>query len=581
MKKLIVFFMCAMMILSPLSVKAEKSLEVLELPEDDGSGYPVTGVSTGYNENPDVYKCIVPENILRLGAEVFKNNENLREIELHSKIQKIGKQAFWGTEIYKTSANWDESGVLYIGDCLIEADPEIIGTSYEVRPGTRLIAAGAFENCETLMQITIPDSIEYVGEDAFANTAFSNNPENWNQGILELDDLLLKVAEDFTGTLNVRDGIKTIADEAASGCWEITEVITPESLVHIGMDAFSYCESLERISLGANVETIGRGPFYKCNLKEIVVDKENGHFELSGEGILMDEELTHVWKCPQQFSGMLTLPFNTSIINAYAFEGCELGSLEIPEGCLFVGNSAFFNSQWLEEITLPESLEYIDSYAFAGCKSLEVIEIPDNVTYLGKSAFANCTNLQIAVLGDGIEKLQDNIFDKCHNLYHVELGRFTNQISETAFLDTKYLHNVKKYDENGLLIDHNSGCLIRVAPYVEKIEIPDDVQVIADGAFDDVYELKKVELPEDIFRFNWGAFSGMPIDVNIYYDGSVEKFEEIAGTGWEMLNLVTKDLRQMRWAVAVFGVFCFVAVTMIASSNRKNEEEPEDDYDEE
>ena len=249
----------------------------------------------------------------------------------------------------------------------------------------------------------------------------------------------------------------------------------------------------------------------------------------------------------------------------------------------FYREYAFSNCNELTTVVFTEKLEYIDSYAFAGCDFLEIIEIPDNVTYLGESAFENCTNLKYAVLGDGIEELQDEIFEKCYNLDHVEFGRFVSRISATAFYDTKYLYNIDNY-EDGLLIDYYGGCLIRVAPWVKICEIPDSVQVIADGAFDDTNvhgELKKIYIPKDIFRFNWAAFGNVSDDVKLYYDGSTEEFAEIAGADGENLNLITKDLRQMGWRVAVVGVLCFAAVTLIVSSDRENGEEQEEDYNEE
>ena len=175
MKRIFAFMVCFVMLLSTSPVYALSPLDwdgVLTLPEDDGSGYPVTGVSTEqYQFDSDIEEVVVPENIVRLGSKLFVGCYNLDKITLHDNIQVIGEDCFSGTAYYDDERSWDQSGVLYIGNCLISADPERIGSEYEIRPGTYLIAVGAFRGCSTLEKVTIPDSVRFVGTDAFADTA--------------------------------------------------------------------------------------------------------------------------------------------------------------------------------------------------------------------------------------------------------------------------------------------------------------------------------------------------------------------------------------------------------------------------
>lgn len=137
--------MIMIVIMSTGTVFAASEDRILSLPEDDGTGYPVTGITDSYNNDDEVIKVIVPENILRLGEWAFLGCSNLNQIKLHNKIQLIGEQAFEGTAYYKDQDNW-EDGVLYIGDCLIKANPDEISDTYVVRNGTRLIADGALKN---------------------------------------------------------------------------------------------------------------------------------------------------------------------------------------------------------------------------------------------------------------------------------------------------------------------------------------------------------------------------------------------------------------------------------------------------
>ena len=216
MKRLSAIAICILLMVSMItvSVSAAENDSVLELPQDDRTEYPVTGISgDSYKNNDDVTKLVVPENITRLGEGAYIGCSNLEQIKLHDRIQVIGESAFERTAYYDDKDNWDE-GVLYIGDALIKADPDKITETYIIRKGTRIIADAAFKDCKNLSAVTLPDTIEYVGTDAFVGTSFFENQENWSGNTLVLDHVLLAVNDEYVGDIAVADGIVTIADEA-------------------------------------------------------------------------------------------------------------------------------------------------------------------------------------------------------------------------------------------------------------------------------------------------------------------------------------------------------------------------------
>lgn len=589
MKRIIVTILSVLLLISMLSITTLASSEdgVLTLPEDDGTGYPITGISDSYSHDEDIVKVIVPENIVRLGDEAFYQCSNLNQIKLHSKIQRIGEKAFEGTAYFKDPDNWDKDGVLYIGDCLIKADPNKIPEVYEIRNGTRLIAAGAFRNCEKLNMITIPDTIEYVGEGAFAGTDFYNNNENWVNNTLAVEHVLIAVNEECTGNFVVHEGIKSIADRAFSHS-KITEVFTPSSLEKIGQDAFWDCQNLLKVTLSKNVDALGRGPFRACNnLQEIIVHEDNESYAVV-DGVLFDKQLSAVIRCPEAKEGAISLPHSVKRINAYAFEWCtKITSVEIPEGCVFIGNAAFSTCENLSYVTLPELLEYIDNSAFAYCNSLESVNVPDNVYYLGKWAFNCCMNLKSVEIGNGIEELRYCLFESCEKLNTVTLGENIKEIDDTAFLFTKYISNVSNYN-NGLLIASDKY-LIKVDKDVTACYIPSGVTVIADGAFEYPSEegfLTEIHVPSSLVRFNYGAFYDVPNKTPVYYDGTIEDFIDITNFDWKCINLHTTDFRTTIWAVvALGGVFTVFTIGIIVIDRLKKrnmqETEEEDEYAEE
>lgn len=589
MKRIFAAILCVAMVLTMSTVTAFASREdssVLKLPEDDGTGYPVIGISGDSYKNNNATKLVVPENIIRLGEGVFIGCSNLEQIKLHDKIQVIGERAFEQTAYYDDKDNW-EDGVLYIGDALIKADPEKITEKYSVREGTRIIADGAFKDCKKLNSTTIPNTVEYVGTDAFAGTAFFESKENWSNNMLVLGHALLSVDKNYAGAIAVPEGIITIADGAFKDS-KLTKLTTPDSLKYIGYNAFWDCRNLTIVNIGKSVETLGRGPFRMCTeLSEIFVHEENENFAIV-DGVLYNNQLSAVIRCPHKLTGNIVIPRSVTKINAYAFEWCtEIESVDIPEGCVFIGNSAFSVCENLSDVILPENMEYIDDYAFSYCNSIESITVPDNVYYLGKYAFTCCMELKEVILGNKITVLKEGLFESAEKLNTVSLGDDIEEISDSAFRFTKYISNVSKY-KNGLLIASDKY-LIKVAQDVTNCTIPYGVTVIADGALENLSEagcIKEIHVPSTIKHFNWKAFYVISEKTPVYYSGTWKKFVSISDFNWDCINLHTTDFKTAIWSVVTLSgvLIIFVSGMVVYNHFKKHyeqETETEEEYDEE
>lgn len=582
--KILLIGVCFITVLSmSVTVFATSDEGMIVLPNDDGTGYPVTGITDSYSCDDEAHKVVVPENIIRIGEKTFYACSNLNQIKLHDKIQKIGKQAFEKTAYYEDEDNWSE-GVLYIGDALIKANSNVVSDTYHVKEGTRLIADGAFEGCENLISVVLPETVEYVGADAFLNTALFSNEDNWAENALIIDHVLISIDKEYNGIFSVPNGIRTIADRAFEHA-SVTNVITPDTLKYIGADSFWDCQELESVSLERLVKTLGRGPFRMCNkLKTIRVHEDNENFAVV-DGVLYNHQLSSVIKCPQMYSGKIVLPHSTKRINAYAFEWCtEIESIEIPEGCVFVGNSAFSTCENLSNVIIPQTMEYIDASAFSYCNSLEAIIIPDNVYHLGKYAFACCLNLKEVEIGDGIEELSYCLFESCEKLNKVTLGENIREIDDTAFLFTRYISNVSNY-QSGMLVS-SEKYLIKVSRDVNECYIPEGITIIADGAFEYPAEegcLSKIHVPSSIENFNWGAFYEIPQNTPVFFDGDLDRFIDITNFDWDCINLFTSDFLPSVWSIVILSVsFILLVSGMIILNSIKRKHilmvETEDDY---
>ena len=578
MKKIFALIVCYIMLLSTVPVYALRPLNwdgVLTLPEDDGSGYPVTGVSTEeYQFDSDIEEVVVPENIIRLGSKLFVGCYNLDKITLHENIQVIGEDCFSGTAYYDDERSWDQSGVLYIGNCLICADPERIGSEYEIRPGTYLIADGAFRGCSTLEKVTIPDSVRFVGTDAFADTAVYTDGTREN-GILYMDQILIDCTAETKGEIDIKDGVKTIADSAFMDAVNITAVNCPDSVLYVGQNVFNGCVSLKNADINL-AEAIGRNVFTGCdNLAVIEVSDDNAFFAVH-DGVLLDKEKITAIRCPQKKAGSIELPDTTKKIAAYSFTGCtELEQVRIPEGVIFIGYEAF-KGCGIRELVLPDSLEYVASYAFSECHGITQVEIPTDVAYLGACVFLDCNSLQSAEFGERFGELDSGTFAYCENLESVNiinsLEYDLTYIAGDAFEGTKLIENISNY-RNGMLI-LNDHYLIKVADDVSVCNIPQGVICIAGSAFG--YEdtaLRKIKIPSSVSASVWPALYFVDSSVKVHYNGTAEEFEDIYGY-IDDLNLYTNDLRNtvlMMCGLLVLTIGFIVGVKVYESVQIKKE----------
>ena len=111
------------------------------------------------------------------------------------------------------------------------------------------------------------------------------------------------------------------------------------------------------------------------------------------------------------------LPNTLIAIGGYAFEGYnELKNITIPNSVRFIGNSAFRYCDNLTSITIPNSVKQIGDGAFYGCKKLTSITIPSSVVSLGSEVFYGCDNLSSITLPKTLTDIGYNAFPRDANI---------------------------------------------------------------------------------------------------------------------------------------------------------------------
>ena len=200
-----------------------------------------------------------------------------------------------------------------LGTC---TDTEIvIPYGYSDKPVTR-INANAFYQYTDLKNITIPDSVNHIGKNAFSGTEYYNNEANWENEVLYIGKHLIEAKTTISGSCTVKEGTLCIANDAFKNCTELKSVTLPNSVKKIGDSVFSGCTGLTSVTIGDSVTRIGEYSFYACY---------------------------------------------------------ELTSITIPNGLTHISANAFYKCTELASITIPDSVVHIGDHSFADCYKLTSI----------------------------------------------------------------------------------------------------------------------------------------------------------------------------------------------------------------
>lgn len=404
-----------------LSYYGDRSIREAKLPTRYGM-YSVTSIKDEAFEGcARLTDITIPDSITSIGSSAFEGCENLDNVTLPSGVTSIGSSAFYG--------------------CSNLTDVTIPG-------GVTSIGGSAFCNCTNLANITMPDDILSVGSSAFYNTAYYNEPGNWTNDILYLDNYLLTTKKTLQN-YDIRQGTTIIADGAFSSCESLTNITIPASVLSIGYRVFSGCKNLENITVN------GDNPKYSAQ-----------------DGILYNKDKTELLCAPTKTKTDITILASVLSIGSYAFTYSDIANIEFAADSRLtsIGDYAFEGCTKLKRITLPASVTSIGDYAFDSCRSLEKIVLPANLTSIDDYTFYNCNSLEYITIPNNVTSIGDYAFGACSRLTGITIGKSVTSIGMWAFRDCSRLTD---------------------------ITIPASVTSIGKAAFRDCYDLTRVtfEIP--------------------------------------------------------------------------------------
>ena len=257
-----------------------------------------------------------------------------------------------------------------------------------------LISMGkaTFSYCSKLADISLPEnralSVDY---DIVDGTAYANNSENYENGVLYIGKYLIKTSSDFSTveTYTVKAGTKVIANRAfLSYTSKLATLNLPDGVIRIGERSFADSTNLSNISIPSSVLYVGSEAFENtAYLNNYIKNKTNS--ESDGTLYAGPVLLSVHWFTGTEFR---VKPGTVTIADGALFEkskAATVTSIILPDSLKAIGNNAFKETA-ITSISLPEGLIRIGEYAFDDCKSLSSVSPTPNLEELGQYAFSNC-----------------------------------------------------------------------------------------------------------------------------------------------------------------------------------------------
>lgn len=316
----------------------------------------------------------IPESLqdgTKIGAFIFSKLDAyapLESLTIHTQVTTLDEKSFYKCQTLKEISLPDT--IVSIGK---NAFRGCSGLENIKLPDTLVnIEPLAFAECESLKEVTIPVNVETVGTRAFERC-----------GKLE------KV--EFLGKLH------TINSFTFKYCSSLTEVIFSDSLEYIHEEAFSCCETIKEITIPKNIKAIRSYAFINCfDLKKAVF--LGPKFEIDNHAFDWNTEKVFVDDCNRSF----IFEVSSRKVTLTEYRGDDeivvVPDFYYDEPVRQIAEKVFYRNSKIREVVLPSTINFIANKAFYDCYNLHKVVLESDSMHIKDSAFGGNTFLESASL---------------------------------------------------------------------------------------------------------------------------------------------------------------------------------------
>lgn len=365
----------------------------------------------------------IPSSVERIGQNAF-HCSGLSEIVFHEGLKIINSYAFAGTQLKEVVF---PSTVETIVRNAFSHNVELKQVDLSKCKMERLDDY-VFENCDALEEVKLPETIKYIGIQAFYNCPLKK--------------------------FNFPDALETINPLAFYNA-HLTEIALGKNLYDISASAFSSCSYVEKITVDKHCK------FYASDDADCIVELAKMRLVRGCKNTVVPANVKSI--SADAFTGVtidkLYIPAGVTSIDTLIFDTTYLKDVEVDknnpvysdEGCHCIINK---KNQSLviasETAIIPKTVKKIETCAFARTH-FEQIVVPENICYIGAGAFSNIETLETVVIEGKDVTIGKHAFINDYNLKSVR-ATGVSSIEEDAFLFCTELQNVDINGTDDLII---------------------------------------------------------------------------------------------------------------------------------
>lgn len=303
--------------------------------------------------------------------------------------------------------------------------------------------------------------------------------------------------------VTIPDSIKIIEDYAFKYSSSIKDVKIPDSVEEVGHYAFYYGD-IEQVFIPKNVVKIGQDAFGSA---EFFVNSENPNYSSDEKGVFFNKDKSELIRYPKNGDDKYEIPTTVTKIANEAFASCNTPMrITIPDSVRTIGECAFAFSNILS-ISIPNTVKKIEDGMFLESVGLKHVTLPDGVTSIGSGVFKSYGMLSI-VIPSSVKEF---------GLINFALGEGLVFIVERGSVAEAYTKRLKgqvlikdvdcTLDEYGVLFNKDKTKLINY-PNIEgkNYEISSSVTTIGKNAFSHNCTLESLVCAEGLTVIEERAF---------------------------------------------------------------------------
>lgn len=242
---------------------------------DESNAHYVLKDGALYNKNMDhlialskeVKEYYMPDSVITGNDSAFLGCNKLRKISIGSSFEDLINYGCLSAVLSEDCSSLESINVPQYNEKYYAIDGVLFANEYGVRKlifaPRRIrksiytiavnVASEAFLGCKNIKSFKIEYPVR-IGRDAFVDTAFYNNKENWDDNFLYIDDYLIKVSEDYNlSTLIIPSTSHVITDDSITSS-NISAIEISEGVINFNSGSIS-CPNLKTLKLPSSLSS--------------------------------------------------------------------------------------------------------------------------------------------------------------------------------------------------------------------------------------------------------------------------------------------------------------------------------------